>query len=148
MADGRPVEILIVEDSPGDARLVEEGLRQGRLANRLHHVLDGNQATAFLHRRGDYAEAPRPDLVLLDLNLPGKDGREVLAEMKADPDLRKIPVIALTTSSAEEDVEACYRAGANAYITKPVDLDKFMEAIQSLDRFWFSVVTLPNGWEG
>lgn len=141
----RPIEILVVEDNPGDARLVEEALRESRLYNNLNHVTDGAEAMAFLERDGVHANAPKPDIVLLDLNLPRVDGRDVLARMKANPDLQKIPVVALTTSSATEDVDACYRAGANAYITKPVDFEKFIDAIKVFDQFWFSVVTLPNG---
>ena len=141
----RPIEVLVVEDNPGDARLVAEGLRESRLENNMHHAKDGEAALAFLRREGVHAEAPRPDIVLLDLNLPRIDGHEVLAAMRADPVLKKIPVVALTTSSAKKDIDACYAAGANAFITKPVDFDKFVDALRVFDQFWFSVVTLPGG---
>ncbi len=148
MNHARPIEILIVEDNPGDARLVREALSDGHIHNNLYHVEDGAEALELLRRQGRYADAPRPDIVLLDLNMPRVDGREVLVEMKRDPDLKEIPVIALTTSSAHEDVEACYKAGANAYITKPVDFKVFVNAIKTFNQFWFSVVTLPDDKEG
>jgi CheY-like chemotaxis protein len=137
------IEILLVEDSPADAHLIRVGLMEGRFPITVHHVTDGVQAMAFLRREGGYADAPRPNLVLLDLNMPRKDGREVLVEIKSDPGLRSIPVVPLTTSSAWEDVDFCYRAGANAFITKPVDLDKFLTCLSDLQVFWFSDVTLP-----
>ncbi len=144
MNKARPIEILIVEDNLGDARLVQEALIDGQIHNNLSHLEDGVEALAFLRRQGKYADSPRPDIVLLDLNMPRVDGRQVLVEMKHDPDLKEIPVVALTTSSAQKDVEACYKAGANAYITKPVDFEAFMNVIKTFDQFWFSVVTLPN----
>jgi two-component system, chemotaxis family, response regulator Rcp1 len=137
------IDILLVEDNPGDARLVQEAFAEWRLVNTIHHVTDGVEAMEFLHRRGQYADRRKPDLVLLDLNLPRKDGREVLAEMKADPNLKTIPVVALTTSSAKSDIDACYQAGANAYVCKPLDFSEFMSALTALRMFWFSVVSLP-----
>ena len=142
----RPVEILLVEDNPGDVRLTIEALREGKMHNTLHVVGDGVEALAFLHREGQYADAPMPDLILLDLNLPKKDGREVLTELKEDPALRTIPVVVLTTSKAEEDVLKTYDLHANCYVTKPVDLEKFIVVVRSIDVFWLTVVTLPpNG---
>lgn len=140
-----PVEILLVEDNPGDYRLTKEALKEGKVYNNLHWCQDGVDAIEFLKRRGKHAEAPRPDIILLDLNLPKKDGREVLSEIKGDEDLRKIPVVILTTSKAEEDVLKSYDLHANCYVTKPVDLDKFIVVVQSIDRFWLTVVTLPPG---
>ena len=140
-----PVEILLVEDNPGDYRLTQEALREGKVYNNLYWAQDGVEALEFLRRRGRYSDVPRPDIVLLDLNLPKKDGREVLSEIKRDEDLRKIPVVILTTSKAEEDVMKSYDLHANCYVTKPVDLDKFIVVVQSIDRFWLSVVTLPPG---
>jgi CheY-like chemotaxis protein len=143
---GRPVEILLVEDNPGDVRLTMEALKEAKMRNRLHVAADGEQALAYLRREGAYADAPRPDLMLLDLNLPKKDGREVLAEIKADPALRTIPVVILTTSRAEQDILASYNLHANCYVTKPVDLEKFIVVVKSIDIFWLTVVTLPpNG---
>jgi chemotaxis family two-component system response regulator Rcp1 len=139
-----PVEILLVEDSPGDVRLTQEVLRDAKIANRLHVVGDGDQAMAFLRREGDYADSPRPDLVLLDLNLPRKDGREVLAEMSQDEQLQTLPVIVLTTSAAEEDVVRSYELAANAYITKPIDLSELIDVIRSIEVFWLSIVRLPR----
>ena len=142
---GRPVEILLVEDSPGDVRLTREALREGKVRNNLHVVRDGVEALAFLRREGDrFAECPRPDLVLLDLNLPKKDGREVLAEVKADERLRRIPVVVLTTSADERDVLRSYELQAACYITKPVDLDQFIAVVQSIEDFWLTIVTLPE----
>lgn len=140
----RHVEILLVEDNPGDARLTQEALREGKICNRLHVVTDGEAAMAFLRRQGHYYHAVRPDLILLDLNLPRKNGQEVLAEIKADPELRRIPVVILTTSAAEEDVNRSYDLHANCYITKPVDLAQFIKVVQLLNNFWFSVVVLPS----
>jgi chemotaxis family two-component system response regulator Rcp1 len=140
----RPIEILIVEDNPGDVRLTQEALKEGRIANRLHSVGDGVSALAFLRREGTHADAPLIDLVLLDLNLPKKDGREVLAEVKADPQLRAIPIVVLTTSAAELDVVSAYELHANCYIVKPVDLGRFEETIRSIEGFWLSIVTLPR----
>jgi CheY-like chemotaxis protein len=139
----RQIDILVVEDSPADAHLIRVALMEGSFPINVHHVPDGVQAMAFLRREGSFAEAPRPNLVLLDLNMPRKDGREVLMEVKSDPDLRSIPVVPLTTSSDETDVDFCYRAGANAFITKPVDLDKFLTCLSDLQVFWFSDATLP-----
>ncbi|MFA5110318.1 MAG: response regulator [Desulfobaccales bacterium] len=139
----RPIEILMVEDNPGDVRLTIEALKEGKIRNNLHTVEDGVQALAFLRRRGPYAEAPRPDLVLLDLNLPKKTGREVLAEIKEDPDLRRIPVVILTVSKAEQDIIKSYNLHANCYITKPVELDQFLEVVKSIENFWLTVVMLP-----
>jgi two-component system, chemotaxis family, response regulator Rcp1 len=142
---GEPVEILLVEDNPGDYRLTKEALKEGKVYNNLHWAQDGVEAIDFLKRQGRHAKAPRPDIILLDLNLPKKDGREVLSEIKGDEDLRKIPVVILTTSKAEEDVLKSYDLHANCYVTKPVDLDKFIVVVQSIDRFWLTVVTLPPG---
>jgi CheY-like chemotaxis protein len=136
-------EILLVEDNPGDARLAQEALKEGRMTSRLKVVVDGVEAMAYLRRDGQYAGAPRPHLVLLDLNLPRKDGRQVLAEMKADEDLRRIPVVVLTTSQAEQDILRSYDLHANCYITKPVDLDRFISVVRSIEEYWCSVVTLP-----
>ncbi|RQG98018.1 response regulator [Natrarchaeobius chitinivorans] len=137
------VQILLVEDNPGDVRLTEEAFKQGRIENDLHVVSDGTKALEFLNREGEYADAPRPDLILLDLNLPRTDGEEVLEELKEDPDLRSIPVIVLTSSRAEEDIVKSYELHANAYLTKPVDPDEFIEAVRAFEQFWFSVVRLP-----
>ena len=139
----RPIEILLVEDNPGDVRLTIEALKEGRVRNRLSVARDGVEALAFLRRQGPHAQAPRPDLILLDLNLPRKDGREVLAEIKDDAVLRRIPVVVLTTSKAEEDVLRTYDLHANCYITKPVDLEQFIMVVRSIDDFWLSVVRLP-----
>jgi CheY-like chemotaxis protein len=140
-----PVEILLVEDNPGDYRLTQEALHEGKVYNNLHWAKDGVEALDFLHHRGKHAAAPRPDIILLDLNLPKKDGREVLAEIKEDTDLKSIPVVILTTSKAEEDVLRSYDLHANCYVTKPVDLDKFIVVVQSIDRFWLTIATLPPG---
>lgn len=137
------VEVLLVEDNPGDVRLTKEALKEGRLLNNVSVVGDGVEALSFLRRQGKYAEASAPDLILLDLNLPKKDGREVLAEIKADPRLRRIPVVVLTTSSAEEDILKTYDLHANCYITKPVDLEQFMRVVKLIEDFWVSVVKLP-----
>lgn len=139
----RIIEILLVEDSPADIMLTREAFEQNKILNRIHVAEDGIQAMDFLNKRGVYASAPRPDLILLDLNLPRKNGREVLAEVKADPDLRKIPVIVLTTSNADEDILKAYNLNANCYVVKPVGFDNFLKAVQSIRHFWFSVVTLP-----
>ena len=141
----RPVEILLVEDNPGDARLTQEALKEGKIGNNLHHVADGVEALSFLRRQGAWAQAPVPDIVLLDLNLPRKDGREVLGEMKADPALKSIPVVVLTTSEAEQDILASYELHANCYITKPVDLDKFISIVRAIESFWLAIVKLPTG---
>lgn len=137
------VEILLVEDNPGDVRLTKEAFKDSKLHNNLSVVQDGVEAMAFLRREGRYADAPRPDLILLDLNLPKKDGREVLEEIKYDDDLKRIPVVILTTSSDEKDVLESYNLYANCYITKPVDLTQFLAIVQSIQNFWFSIVKLP-----
>jgi chemotaxis family two-component system response regulator Rcp1 len=139
-----PVQILLVEDSPGDVRLTREVLRDAKIANDLHIVGDGEQAMALLRCEGDYAGVQRPDLILLDLNLPRKDGREVLAELKDDPELHLIPVIVLTTSAAEQDVLRSYDLNAACYITKPIDLDEFVSVVRSIESFWLSIVRLPQ----
>ncbi|NKE34391.1 response regulator [Natronococcus sp. JC468] len=138
-----PAQLLLVEDNPGDVRLTREAFKQGRIDNDLHTVSDGSDALDFLHQRGEYEDAPRPDLILLDLNLPRKDGEEVLAELKDDPELQSIPVIVLTSSRAEEDIARSYELHANAYLTKPVDPDEFIETVRAFEKFWFSVVRLP-----
>ena len=138
-----PADILLVEDNPGDVRLTREAFKQGRINSELHVVTDGQAALDFLYRRGEYEGAPRPDLVLLDLNLPGVDGLEVLEEMKADPDLRRIPVIILTSSEAEEDIVRSYEEAANAYLTKPVTPDEFTDLVRTFEAFWFELVRLP-----
>jgi two-component system, chemotaxis family, response regulator Rcp1 len=143
LGQARPVDILLVEDNPGDVRLTQEALRDGKLLNRLSAVTDGEQAMAFLRRQGSYAQAVRPDLILLDLNLPRKDGREVLADIKADPNLRRIPVVIVTSSHAEQDILKTYDMHANCYITKPVDLEKFVTVAKSIEHFWVSIVKLP-----
>lgn len=139
----RPIEILLVEDSPSDADLTVEALSDGKVLNNLHWVEDGVEAIAFLRRQGKHANAPRPDLILLDLNLPKKDGREVLAEVKADPNLKRIPAIVLTTSAAERDILKTYELNANCYVTKPIDLDQFIAAVKLIEQFWLALVKLP-----
>ncbi len=141
---GRPVEILLVEDNPGDVRLTLEAFKENKMHNNLHVVGDGVEALAFLHGEDQYADAPRPDLILLDLNLPKKDGREVLAEVKDDENLRRIPVVILTTSRAEEDILKTYDLHVNCYITKPVDLDEFIRVMRSIEDFWLTIVKLPT----
>jgi CheY-like chemotaxis protein len=138
------VHVLLVEDNEGDVRLVREALKDGKVAINLHAVTDGEQAMEFLFRKGRHRQAVRPDIVLLDLNLPGKDGREVLRDMKGDPDLRRIPVVVLTTSSADEDVLKAYNLHANAYLTKPVKLDDFVTIMKSFEEFWLTLVKLPG----
>jgi two-component system, chemotaxis family, response regulator Rcp1 len=140
----RPIEILLVEDSPSDAALTVEALEAGKVVNRLSHVSDGVEAMAFLRRQGKYANAAKPDLIMLDLNLPKKDGREVLEELKGDPSLKTIPVVVLTTSRADKDVLRSYELHANCYITKPVEFSKFIDVVKSIEHFWLAVVTLPN----
>jgi two-component system, chemotaxis family, response regulator Rcp1 len=139
-----PIELLLVEDSEPDVRLTIEALREAKVKNRLWVVNDGVQALEFLRRQGRYADAPRPDLILLDLNLPRKDGRQVLTEIKNDPALKCIPVVVLTTSKSEEDILRAYQLHANCYITKPVDFNRFMEVVKSIESFWLTVVTLPE----
>jgi CheY-like chemotaxis protein len=142
--DERPVEILLVEDSPSDTELTVEALREAKIRNHLSTVEDGVQAVEFLRREGKFAAAPRPDLIMLDLNLPRKDGREVLAEIKSDDSLKTIPVVVLTTSRAEQDVLRAYQHHANCYIAKPVDFEKFLNVVRSIESFWLMVVTLPK----
>lgn len=139
----RPIEVLLVEDNPGDVRLTREALKEGKVWNTLHVVEDGVAAMAFMRREGEYAHAPRPDLILLDLNLPRKDGREVLALLKADENLKRIPVIILTTSQAEEDILKAYNLNANCYISKPVDFEQFLKVVRSIKEFWLTIVKLP-----
>ena len=139
-----PIEILLVEDNPGDARLTKEALRDARVRNNLHVAPDGVEALAFLRREGKHAAVPTPDLILLDLNLPKKDGREVLEEIKHDDQLRHIPVVILTTSQAERDIADTYRLRANAYVTKPVDLEQFLKVVQSIEHFWLEIVKLSR----
>lgn len=143
---GRPIEILLVEDNPGDVRLTREALKEGKVRNNLYVAQDGVVALDFLQRKGEYAKAVRPDLILLDLNLPRKDGRELLADIKADDDLKRIPVVILTTSKDEEDILKTYNLYANCYITKPVDLDQFITVVKAIEDFWMAIVKLPpNG---
>jgi CheY-like chemotaxis protein len=139
----RPIEVLLVEDDEGDVLMTREALEEGKVINNLNVVGDGVEAVEYLRRTGSYASAPRPDLVLLDLNLPKRDGRQVLEDIKSDPELRRIPVVVLTTSEAEEDVLRSYDLHANAYVTKPVDFDRFVQVIQQIDDFFISVVRLP-----
>lgn len=140
----KPIEMLLVEDNPGDARLAREALKDAKVHNNLHWVQDGVEAIAFLRREDNYSEAPRPDVILLDLNLPKKDGREVLADIKADEDLRSIPVVILTVSGAEEDIVKSYNLHANCYIQKPLNLDQFIEVVKSIHDFWLTIVKLPT----
>jgi CheY-like chemotaxis protein len=143
IGNGRPIEVLLIEDNPGDTDLVREGLKEGTLRNVLHVVGDGEEAMAFLKRVGKYAEVPQPDLILLDLNLPRKDGREVLAEIKADKKLKRIPVVVLTSSQAEEDIVKSYQLHANCYIPKPIGFAEFVKIVQAIESFWFTTVRLP-----
>jgi CheY-like chemotaxis protein len=138
-----PAEILYIEDNPADVRLTVEALKENKVRNNLHIARDGEEAMAFLRREGRFATAPRPDLILLDLKLPKKDGREVLREIKADPDLKTIPVVVITSSKAEEDIVRSYQLHANCYVTKPVDLNQFLSVIRTIEGFWMTVVTLP-----
>jgi len=142
--NGKPIEILLIEDSPGDVRLTIEALKEAKVHNHLSVAADGAEAMEFLHRKGNHNAKPRPDLILLDLNLPKKDGREVLAEIKADPSLRRIPVVVLTTSRDEVDIVRAYDLHANCYITKPVDFKQFIKVVQSIEDFWLTVVKLPR----
>lgn len=147
MEDGavmKPVEILLVEDNPGDQRLTREALREGKIRNNLSIVDDGEAAVDFLNRKGEYGAVPRPDLILLDLNLPKKDGREVLRIIKSSENLRRIPVVVLTTSQAEEDILKAYNLNANCYITKPVDFEQFFNVIKAIEDFWLAVVKFPR----
>lgn len=140
----RPIDILLVEDNPGAVRLTREALRDEGVRTRLHVAADGEEAMAFLRNEGGFSQAPRPDLILLDLNLPGKKGSEVLAEVKSDPELQRIPVVVLTTSEDQADISAAYGYHANGYITKPVDLEEFLRAVRAIEEFWFRTVRLPR----
>ncbi|MCW2885473.1 MAG: hypothetical protein QOE54_5440 [Streptosporangiaceae bacterium] len=142
-AMARPIEVLLVEDDPGDVVLTKEAFADNKVGNNLHVVSDGEEALRFLRQEGEFAESPRPDLILLDLNLPRKDGREVLEEVKEDPELRRIPVVVLTTSEAEEDILRSYHLHANAYVAKPVDFDQFIKVVRHIDDFFVTVVKLP-----
>ncbi len=144
----KAVDILLVEDNAGDIRLTQEALKDNRLSNHLSVVKDGEEAMAFLRQEGKYANAPRPELILLDLNLPKKDGREVLAEIKGDPNLRRVPVVVLTTSCAEEDILKAYDLNGNCYITKPVDWEQFIRVVKSIEDFWLTLVKLPKNGRG
>jgi chemotaxis family two-component system response regulator Rcp1 len=139
----KPIEILLIEDNPGDVRLTQEAFNDGKMSNTLHVVPDGLEAIEYLFKRGKHKNAARPHLILLDLNLPKKDGREVLAEIKGDPELRRIPIVILTTSKAEEDIIKTYDLHANCYITKPVDVQQFFKIVKCIEDFWFSIVRLP-----
>jgi len=139
----KPIEILLVEDNPGDARLTREALALSKVRNNLHHARDGEEAIAFLRREGGYEDAPEPDLILLDLNLPRRSGREVLEDVKMDHRLKHIPVVVLTSSQAEEDIMRSYQLHANCFITKPVDLEQLNKVVQGIEQFWFTLVTLP-----
>jgi chemotaxis family two-component system response regulator Rcp1 len=141
---GKPIDILLIEDNPGDVRLTMEVFREGKVFNNLHVVSDGEEAADFLRRKGAFADSPRPDLILLDLNLPKKDGRTLLAEIKSDQDLKRIPVVVLTTSKAEQDILRSYDLHANCYITKPVELEEFITIVQNIESFWLSIVKLPQ----
>ena len=143
-APDKTVEILLAEDNPGDVMLTKKALKRGKLANNLHVVTDGVETLQFLRQEGEYADEPRPDLVLLDLNMPRKDGQAVLEELQDDPDLRRIPVVVLTSSESEEDIARSYELNANAYLTKPVDFDGFIEIVDRMENFWFKVVKLPE----
>jgi chemotaxis family two-component system response regulator Rcp1 len=143
LALSKPIDILLVEDNPGDVRLVIESLRDSKIRNSMSVVEDGEAAMAFLRRQGEYSQVLRPDLILLDLNLPKKNGREVLAEFKADPDLKRIPVVVITSSNGEDDVLGAYNNYANCYVTKPVDLAQFIKVIKSIEEFWLTIVKLP-----
>jgi two-component system, chemotaxis family, response regulator Rcp1 len=140
--ENRPIDILLVEDNPGDVRLTREALKDAKVLNEIYVARDGVEAMQFVHNEGSFANAPMPDMILLDLNLPKKDGREVLAEIKKDPKLRHIPIVVLTTSKADEDIIRTYNLHANAYITKPVDLSRFVEIMHALEQFWFTIVKL------
>ena len=140
----KPIEILLVEDNPGDARLTREAFSMSEIENNLHHARDGEEAMRFLRRQGAFAEAPQPDLILLDLNLPKRDGREVLEDIKSDPLLVHVPVVILTSSQAEDDILRAYRLHANCFITKPVDFEKFIKVVGSIEQFWFTIVKLPE----
>ena len=138
------ITILLIEDNPGDVRLIQEALKDGKLAVNLHIAKDGIEAIAFLRREGEYSDAPRPDLILLDLNLPKKDGREVLREVKADDELKHIPIVVLTSSETDTDIAKCYNFHANCYVTKPVGLEQFSTIVRTIENFWFTIVKLPK----
>jgi CheY-like chemotaxis protein len=140
---GQPVEILLAEDNPGDAKLTRKALEQGNVINNLHVVTDGAEAVAYLRQEGEYADKPRPDLILLDLNMPRKDGREVLEDIKSDDALKRIPIVVMTSSEAEEDIVQSYDLHANAYLTKPIDFDGFIDVVQRIEDFWLTVVKMP-----
>ena len=140
---GKPIEVLLVEDNPGDVRLTQEAFKEGRVQNQLNVVGDGEEALLYLRQEGEYADALRPDLILLDLNMPKKDGRQVLQEIKEDDDLKRIPVVILTTSDADEDIIKTYTDGASCYITKPIGLEQFSQVVQAIETFWFTVVKFP-----
>ena len=142
---GGVIDILLVEDNEGDARLAKEAMRDSKIRNNLHHVIDGEEALDFLRKEGRFTDVPRPDLILLDLNLPRKDGREVLSEIKNDEKLKLIPVVILTVSNDEEDILKSYNLHANCYVTKPLDLERFMKVVKSIEDFWFTIVKLPTG---
>lgn len=142
--DAQPIEILMVEDNPGDVRLTQEALKEYKIRNNLHVVGDGEQAMDFLRQQEPFQGATRPDLILLDLNLPKMDGREVLQEIKNDPELKRIPIVVLTTSEAEEDIVQSYDLHANSYVTKPVDFERFVKVVKVIEDFWFTVVKLPK----
>ena len=144
---GRPANFLLVEDNPGDVRLTQEALKSHKLQNNLHVVTDGEEAMAFLRKQGKYKDAPRPDIILLDLNLPKKDGREVLAEIKSEPGLKTIPVVIISSSEAEQDIIKSYNLNANCYVTKPVNFDQFIKVVQSINDFWLTIVKLPGSFE-
>ena len=143
-ADFKLIDILVVEDNPGDGRLIMEVLKSNKIHNSLNIVKDGVEAMDFLHKKGEFANVPRPDLIFLDLNLPRKDGREVLAELKSDDKFKQIPVVVMTMSQAEEDILKSYSLHANCYVTKPIDLDQFVKVVESIEDFWFSLVKLPS----
>ena len=147
MNNDQPIEILLVEDNPGDVRLTLEVMKDARVRNHMSMVKDGVEALAFLRREGDFADAPRPDLILLDLNLPKKDGREVLADIKADPTLRRIPVVVLTVSKDEEDILKSYDLYANCYVTKPINMEQFIAVVRSNEDFWLTIVKLPHDFK-
>ena len=142
--EARPIEILLVEDNPGDVRLTVEAFKEAKVRNHISSVGDGEEALLFLRRQGKYTEVPRPDVILLDLNLPKKDGREVLSEVKEDPKLKQIPVVILTTSQAEQDILKSYSLHANCYITKPLNVDEFTSVVKQIEQFWFTIVKLPR----
>jgi len=144
---GRPANFLLVEDNPGDVRLTQEALKSHKVQNNLHVVTDGEEAMAFLRKQGKYKDAPRPDIILLDLNLPKKDGREVLAEIKSEPSLKTIPVVIISSSEAEQDIIKSYDLNANCYVTKPVNFDQFIKVVQSINDFWLTIVKLPSSFD-